>query len=182
MNTDIYYLNNLFKNKKYLKLSRELVKNRKFYTSHELIAAIKNEKSLHMSNNYLIDSKVSQKNHFNWDELSMDEYFETIINNTNTEWMDININCPINIEARYPFLDINLVEFLLNIPVEQKEQLSVSKYILRNSLKNILPPKIYSRNTKSLNLPQLLLGLQKEKGSHSSRIPENAVGISFYKG
>lgn len=165
LNVDIYYLNNLYKKNKYLKLTKELMKNRKKYTSSELIQAIKNEKFTQISNPYLLDSKKVHKNHFNWDEINMDVYFESIINNTNTEWMDININSPLNIEARYPFLDINLVEFLLNIPVEQKEQLSVSKYILRNSFKNLLPEKIYSRNTKSLNLPQLLLGLQKEKGN-----------------
>lgn len=165
LNVDIYYLNNLYKKNKYLKLTQELIKNRKKYTSSELIEAIKNEKTLQISNPYLLDTKRIQKNHFNWDEMDMDVYFESIINNSNTEWMDININSPINIEARYPFLDINLVEFLLNIPVEQKEKLSISKYILRNSFKNILPEKIYSRSTKSLNLPQLLLGLQKEKGN-----------------
>ncbi|WP_158259026.1 asparagine synthase-related protein [Mammaliicoccus sciuri] len=141
------------------------MKNRKKYTSSELIEAIKNETSTQICNPHLLDSNKIKKNHFNWDEMNMDVYFDSIINNSNTEWMDININSPFNIEARYPFLDINLVEFLLNIPIEQKEQLSVSKYILRNSLKNLLPEKIYSRSTKSLNLPQLLLGLQKEKGN-----------------
>ncbi|PTJ48747.1 hypothetical protein BU012_12250 [Mammaliicoccus sciuri] len=149
----------------YLKLTKELLKNRKKYTSSELIEAIKNETSTQICNPHLLDSNKIKKNHFNWDEMNMDVYFDSIINNSNTEWMDININSPFNIEARYPFLDINLVEFLLNIPIEQKEQLSVSKYILRNSLKNLLPEKIYSRSTKSLNLPQLLLGLQKEKGN-----------------
>lgn len=165
LNVDIYYLNNLYKKNMYLKLTKELLKNRKKYTSSELIEAIKNETSTQICNPYLLDSNKIKKKHFNWDEMNMDVYFDSIINNSNTEWMDININSPFNIEARYPFLDINLVEFLLNIPIEQKEQLSVSKYILRNSLKNLLPEKIYSRSTKSLNLPQLLLGLQKEKGN-----------------
>lgn len=165
LNVDIYYLNNLYKKNMYLKLTKELLKNRKKYTSSELIEAIKNETSTQICNPYLLDSNKIKKNHFNWDEMNMDVYFDSIINNSNTEWMDININSRFNIEARYPFLDINLVEFLLNIPIEQKEQLSVSKYILRNSLKNLLPEKIYSRSTKSLNLPQLLLGLQKEKGN-----------------
>jgi asparagine synthase (glutamine-hydrolysing) len=53
-----------------------------------------------------------------------------------------------SIESRVPFLDHHLVEKTLSLPSSQVMQGGTSKYILRESVKNILPPAIYNRRDK----------------------------------
>ena len=52
------------------------------------------------------------------------------------------------IETRSPFLDPKIVESFLLLNSEYKIHGITSKYILRESLKEILPRKIYDRNFK----------------------------------
>ena len=53
-----------------------------------------------------------------------------------------------SIESRIPFLDHNLVEKTLALPSNYILKNGVSKYILRESVKDILPKKIYNRHDK----------------------------------
>lgn len=53
-----------------------------------------------------------------------------------------------SIESRGPFLDYRLVEFMLSLPNDFKIRNNVTKWILRTSLKNILPRAIVSRRDK----------------------------------
>jgi asparagine synthase (glutamine-hydrolysing) len=53
-----------------------------------------------------------------------------------------------NIETRLPFLDYRLVEFLLNLPAVYKIHNGYSKWILRESMSNILPEKNRLRKDK----------------------------------
>jgi asparagine synthase (glutamine-hydrolysing) len=53
-----------------------------------------------------------------------------------------------SVEARLPFLDHRLVEFALSIPFYFKINRINFKYILRESLKDSLPPAIYARRDK----------------------------------
>jgi asparagine synthase (glutamine-hydrolysing) len=50
-----------------------------------------------------------------------------------------------SVEARYPFLDYRLVEFLYSLPSEYKIQKGITKYILRKAFADILPPEILTR-------------------------------------
>ncbi len=52
------------------------------------------------------------------------------------------------IEARLPFLDYRLVEFCFSLPSEHKLQEGISKRVLREAMRDILPPKIYGRTLK----------------------------------
>lgn len=54
-----------------------------------------------------------------------------------------------NIEFRHPFFDTNLVEYLLSLPNYYKYQNGTIKLILRESLKNLYPEKIYNRKDKA---------------------------------
>ncbi len=54
-----------------------------------------------------------------------------------------------NIQARYPFFDIRLLEFCIGIPAEQKLHSGWTRYILRNALDGILPEKIRLRAGKA---------------------------------
>lgn len=51
-------------------------------------------------------------------------------------------------ETRVPFLDHNLVEFCLKLPSDYKMKSGVSKRVLRESVKDILPEKINNRVDK----------------------------------
>ncbi len=63
------------------------------------------------------------------------------------KWDDLN-SMSFSIESRVPYLDHNLVEATLSLPTNLLIKDGVSKYILRESVKDILPPKIYNRFDK----------------------------------
>lgn len=52
------------------------------------------------------------------------------------------------VEARVPFVDHELVEWLIKLPSDMRLFHGWTKYILRESLSDILPPKIKKRKTK----------------------------------
>jgi len=53
-----------------------------------------------------------------------------------------------SIEARVPFLDYRLVEFLFSLPISQKIHYGTTKVVLRNSMEGILPEKTRNRRDK----------------------------------
>lgn len=53
-----------------------------------------------------------------------------------------------SIEARVPFLDIDLVEFVVSLPSNYKIRNGWTKWIMRQALKDILPEKILKRKWK----------------------------------
>jgi asparagine synthase (glutamine-hydrolysing) len=53
-----------------------------------------------------------------------------------------------SIEARVPFLDYRVVEYITSLPNHYKIFEGKSKYILRESMKNILPIEIFNRTDK----------------------------------
>ena len=53
-----------------------------------------------------------------------------------------------SLETRLPFLDYRLVEFVFGLPVDQKIRAGVTKIILRNAMKGVLPEEIRGRMDK----------------------------------
>lgn len=53
-----------------------------------------------------------------------------------------------SIEARVPFLDYRLVEFSFALPAEQKIKRGLTKVVLRNALRDVLPEPIRMRTNK----------------------------------
>lgn len=53
-----------------------------------------------------------------------------------------------SVESRLPFLDYKMVEFCINIPAVQKIQGTNTKFILREAMKESLPPEVYNRRDK----------------------------------
>ena len=62
-------------------------------------------------------------------------------------WEDLN-GMRFSIESRVPFLDYNLVEATLSLPLSSIIDKGKTKLILREGMKDILPPNIYSRQDK----------------------------------
>lgn len=50
-----------------------------------------------------------------------------------------------SIEARLPFLDLHLVEFVSSLPIELKINKKIEKFILRKAMKDLLPSHIVTR-------------------------------------
>lgn len=53
-----------------------------------------------------------------------------------------------SLECRFPFLDYNLVELAFSLPYNMKINNGVTKYVLREAMKNHLPMGIYKRRDK----------------------------------
>ena len=114
-------------------------------TSRFLKKSISDELPINdMTRNYLNSRKNFKKFHLN-----------TI--NTNTwehifEIQDIDYGRN-GLEVRYPFMDRRLISFCLSLPNDQKLKNGISRYILRNAMKGIIPDSVYNRMSKSILSP-----------------------------
>lgn len=53
-----------------------------------------------------------------------------------------------SVECRFPFLDYRLVEYAINLSYDYKTKNGLTKYILREALKDLLPEEVYNRKDK----------------------------------
>ncbi len=105
----------------------------------------KNLKDLYSSVDdiYKIDlpfKNFSEKAHY---QMVYKSHWHEVFNILNT------IGKKYGIEVRYPFFYQGLVDFCINTSVDKKIKNGVTRYYFREGLKNILPKKIYQRQTKS---------------------------------
>jgi len=54
-----------------------------------------------------------------------------------------------NIEVRYPFFDVRLMELCISIPPELKFKKGLNRYIFRMAMKNHIPKKVLNRKNKA---------------------------------
>jgi len=66
-------------------------------------------------------------------------------------------------EIRYPYLDLNLVEFLLSIPARQLLRPGERRSLMRRSLRSLVPNEILSRRTKQWGARTNVLALEKNR-------------------
>ena len=59
------------------------------------------------------------------------------------------------LEVRYPFYDVRLVEFCLSLPSSEKLRYTETRSIMRRALKGIIPEKIRTRQDKTSFLPAI---------------------------
>ncbi len=59
----------------------------------------------------------------------------------------------VSLEARAPFLDQRIAEFAASIPIEFKLRGRITKYILKESVRDLLPPAIIDRPKKGFGIP-----------------------------
>ncbi|MGD1079663.1 MAG: asparagine synthase-related protein [Candidatus Sulfotelmatobacter sp.] len=64
-------------------------------------------------------------------------------------------------EARYPFLDQTLIEFVLSIPADQMLRPGERRSLMRRSLAGIVPQEVLSRRTKQVGQRTPMLILEK---------------------
>jgi asparagine synthase (glutamine-hydrolysing) len=58
-----------------------------------------------------------------------------------------------SLEVRAPFLDYELVEFIMNLPSSLKLRGFTSKYLLKKAMKNFLPEEVIERKKKGFGVP-----------------------------
>lgn len=58
-----------------------------------------------------------------------------------------------SLETRAPFLDHNVVEFAASIPDHLKINENITKYILKNTFKHLLPESIFTRGKSGFSIP-----------------------------
>lgn len=112
---------------------------KRYKNSSSLNKAFKNkhqDTSTFIKNNFESGSlKQSMINHFDY---KLEELLR---------WEDIN-SMHFSIESRVPFLDFNLVEATLSLPLDSIIKNGTTKHILREAMKGILPEKIRMRQDK----------------------------------
>jgi asparagine synthase (glutamine-hydrolysing) len=64
-------------------------------------------------------------------------------------------------EIRYPYLDQNLIEFILSIPASQLLRPGERRSLMRRSLVRIVPQEILSRRTKQFGARTPVVALEK---------------------
>ncbi|MBQ3718809.1 MAG: asparagine synthase (glutamine-hydrolyzing) [Methanomicrobium sp.] len=82
---------------------------------------------------------------------TLDEVLQNEILNSNLQallhYEDRN-SMAFSIESRVPFLDYRFVEYTASLPLNQKIRGGVTKYVLRNAIRGIVPEKIRNRMDK----------------------------------
>ena len=93
------------------------------------------------------------------------------------ESLDIDY-APNGIEERHPFCDKRLMELCLNIPPNLKLKDGLTRYVLRESLKDYLPDSVRYRATKSDLSPYFFYSAKGKVKNFISRILETDSQIS----
>ena len=82
---------------------------------------------------------------------SLDEVLKREVTASNLplllHWEDRN-SMAFSIEARVPFLDYRLVEYLSSLPLDQKVRGGVTKYVLRRAIRGLVPDAVRCRMDK----------------------------------
>ncbi len=95
-----------------------------------------------------IRSNVQAKNRYGG---TLDEVLQNEILNSNLQallhYEDRN-SMAFSIESRVPFLDYRFAEYTASLPLNQKIRCGVTKYVLRNAIRGIVPEKIRTRMDK----------------------------------
>ncbi len=60
-----------------------------------------------------------------------------------------------SIEGRVPFLDVDLVKFVQELPINLKIRNTKEKYILYEAVKDLIPKSIYQRNKHAIRTPSI---------------------------
>ena len=86
-----------------------------------------------------------------------------------------------DIEPRYPFFDVRLVEFCLALPTDQKIRRGWTRLVLRHAMDGILPEAIRWRGGKADLGPNFRRALLRYEGERLSRLLDgSSAGVRAY--
>jgi asparagine synthase (glutamine-hydrolysing) len=120
---------------------------------------------------FWINSKFARRTRLACRRIDVDEHFglwlptrrrsaATVLSMSNKMAKRVS-RTPMIEEVRYPFLDQNLVEFVLAIPATQLLRPGERRSLMRRGLKGIVPKEILSRQTKQFGARTLILALEE---------------------
>ncbi len=72
-----------------------------------------------------------------------------------------------SVEGRNPFLDVNLIEYVMRIPAKLKTKRNTEKYLLKKAFEGILPNEILYRKKDSFTVPMSQLFLNPKHSAQS---------------
>jgi asparagine synthase (glutamine-hydrolysing) len=72
-----------------------------------------------------------------------------------------------SVEGRNPFLDVNLIDYVMRIPPELKTKNNIEKYVLKKAFEGILPHEILYRKKDSFTVPLSQLFQNREQRNQS---------------
>ena len=81
-------------------------------------------------------------------------------------------------EVRYPFMDKRLIDFCLKVPSSQKMNNGITRYILRNAMKDVIPKSIHKRYSKSVLSPYYDYSFEKNFHHMKNSILSNSSILS----
>ena len=136
----VFLPNFFYKIKGFLKKDLPAIQASKFLKNNQLHSLPVSD----MSNQYINSIKDFKNFHVNTLNTNLWEHV--------FELQDIDYSRN-GLEIRYPFMDIRLISFCLCIPENQKLQNGISRFILREAMKEIIPNSIYHRMNKSILSP-----------------------------
>jgi len=136
----VFLPNFVYKIKGFIKKDLPATQTSNFLKSDQLISLPISD----MTNKYINSIKDFENFHINTINTNIwERIFET-------QDIDYGRN---GLEIRYPFMDVRLINFCLCIPESQKLQNGISRFILREAMKGIIPDSIYQRMNKSILSP-----------------------------
>lgn len=90
------------------------------------------------------------------DELDSYLYFDLKTTLMDNDLRKVNTMTELaGVEARFPFLDLDLVEFTGKIPVDLKVHQGKLRYLYKETFKNVLPEKIVNKTKHGFGLPMV---------------------------
>lgn len=100
------------------------------------------------------DNLILPEEFYKWDPFTQLQYFEIKVRLPDfiTRNLDMT-SMAYSLEARVPFLDHELVEFCAHIPSIVKMRGLEEKYVLRQAMRDALPPEIFRRKKRGLSAP-----------------------------
>lgn len=148
-----FYLRSLAKNKKLFRLFKESARGLDLYRPF-ISQYLSRKKNIAATKQLLRHSFVNShydKSVDKWQPKDFVDMMKMELTQTSVprllRYEDRNSSA-FSLEARVPFLDHRLVEFIFSLPMDQRIRNGWTKYILRQAMKGILPEEIRLRRSK----------------------------------
>ena len=150
----------------YLKKTGVISKRRRLIKNHLLVPLFRKVKNIFLKNkvealsykvndwSYLLSKKYHNHEHkkghipFKSDLEQQLDFLESGMISYSLEQL-YNLSSNYNVELRFPFLNREFIEICLQIPPEQKLKKGITRAYFKESLEDILPDSISSRNSKA---------------------------------
>jgi asparagine synthase (glutamine-hydrolysing) len=118
-----------------------------------------------------------------WDDLSRAQHIEikTLLSGYLLSSQGDRMAMANSIEARFPFLDHRVIEFCCKLPASMKLKTLTEKYLLKRSMKNLLPSSIINRTKQPYMAPDAKCFIQQGTPEYvNDLMSEKALRMSGY--